>query len=222
MYNILQKKSDVLNGNRRGGEKRFYNQNNGKHYHNKYSDSDEENDYEVDLIVIGGGSGGLSVAKEAASLGAKVVLFDYVKPSPHGSMWGIGGTCVNVGCVPKKMMHFSSLLGPLLKYDSKSYGWSINDESISNKSNSITNNWQALVENIQNHIRMLNFQYRVGLRSKQVRYINALAKFVGPNKISYKLKNMDKNITAKTIVIATGGRPMIPSIPGAELPSILL
>lgn len=58
--------------------------------------------FDVDILVIGGGSGGLALAREAASLSAKVLLFDYVSPSPRGSKWGIGGTCVNVGCIPKK------------------------------------------------------------------------------------------------------------------------
>ena len=66
--------------------------------------------YDYDLIVIGGGSGGLAAAKTAAELGKTVLLADYVKPSPQGSTWGLGGTCVNVGCIPKKLMHRSSLL----------------------------------------------------------------------------------------------------------------
>ena len=64
-----------------------------------------QNKYEYDLAVIGGGSGGMACAKEAARNGAKVVLFDYVKPSTQNTTWGLGGTCVNVGCVPKKLMH---------------------------------------------------------------------------------------------------------------------
>lgn len=64
-----------------------------------------------ELFVIGGGSGGLSCAKKAASLGARVGLADFVKPSPPGTKWGLGGTCVNVGCIPKKLFHFSALLG---------------------------------------------------------------------------------------------------------------
>ena len=55
--------------------------------------------------VVGGGSGGLAAAKEAANLGKKVALCDYVQPSPIGTTWGLGGTCVNVGCIPKKLMH---------------------------------------------------------------------------------------------------------------------
>lgn len=66
---------------------------------------------QYDLIVIGGGSGGLACAKEAVQLGAKVAVLDYVAPSPRGSIWGLGGTCVNVGCIPKKLMHQASLLG---------------------------------------------------------------------------------------------------------------
>lgn len=64
-----------------------------------------------DLVVIGGGSGGLACGKEAVQLGAKVAVLDYVAPSPRGTVWGLGGTCVNVGCIPKKLMHQASLLG---------------------------------------------------------------------------------------------------------------
>ena len=62
--------------------------------------------YDVDLIVIGGGSGGLAASKDAAKLGAKVTLFDFVKPTPIGTKWGLGGTCVNVGCIPKKIVRY--------------------------------------------------------------------------------------------------------------------
>lgn len=64
-----------------------------------------------DLVVLGGGSGGLAAAKQATDLGAKVAVFDYVTPSPLGTKWGLGGTCVNVGCIPKKLMHQAALLG---------------------------------------------------------------------------------------------------------------
>ncbi len=73
-------------------------------------DSQDTTNYDFDLFVIGGGSGGLSAAKTAAKLGKKVGLADFVQPSPIGSKWGLGGTCVNVGCIPKKMMHYSALL----------------------------------------------------------------------------------------------------------------
>lgn len=63
---------------------------------------------EYDLVVIGGGTGGLSCASEAKALGLRVAMFDYVSPSPYGSTWGLGGTCVNVGCIPKKLMHIAA------------------------------------------------------------------------------------------------------------------
>jgi len=61
-----------------------------------------EAEYEYDLFVIGGGSGGVKAATTAAKLGAKVAIADYVTPSPSGTTWGLGGTCINVGCIPKK------------------------------------------------------------------------------------------------------------------------
>lgn len=81
-----------------------------------------DTEYKFDYFVIGGGSGGLASAKAAAKLGARVGLADFVKPSPIGTKWGLGGnklnkpflgTCVNVGCIPKKLMHFASLIGEL-------------------------------------------------------------------------------------------------------------
>jgi len=76
-----------------------------------------------DFVVIGGGSGGMAAAKEAANHGASVAMFDYVKPSTQGSKWGLGGTCVNVGCVPKKLMHYASNVGYTMHHDAKAYGF---------------------------------------------------------------------------------------------------
>lgn len=67
--------------------------------------------FDYDLAVIGGGSGGLACAKEAVNQGAKVAVLDFVTASPQGTKWGLGGTCVNVGCIPKKLMHQAALLG---------------------------------------------------------------------------------------------------------------
>jgi len=65
-------------------------------------DSQSTHKYDFDLFVIGGGSGGISAARHASKYGKKVALADFVQPSPIGSKWGLGGTCVNVGCIPKK------------------------------------------------------------------------------------------------------------------------
>jgi pyruvate/2-oxoglutarate dehydrogenase complex dihydrolipoamide dehydrogenase (E3) component len=67
--------------------------------------------YDYDLIVIGGGSGGLAASKRAVkeNPGMRVAVFDKVTPTPHGIEWGLGGTCVNVGCIPKKLFHYASM-----------------------------------------------------------------------------------------------------------------
>ena len=59
-------------------------------------------------MVIGGGTGGITAAVEARKMGFSVAMFDYVDPSPQGSKWGLGGTCVNVGCIPKKLFHIAA------------------------------------------------------------------------------------------------------------------
>jgi hypothetical protein len=87
---------------------------------------DPQHEFTYDLVVVGGGSGGLACAKEAASLNPdlRIALCDFVKPSGHGTKWGLGGTCVNVGCIPKKLMHTAALMGDLSQ-DATSYGWQV-------------------------------------------------------------------------------------------------
>lgn len=70
-----------------------------------------KSEFDFDVLVIGGGSGGVSCARETAKRGGRVALLDYVSSSPQGNTWGLGGTCVNVGCIPKKLMHQASLHG---------------------------------------------------------------------------------------------------------------
>ncbi|XP_055354180.1 thioredoxin reductase 1, cytoplasmic-like isoform X2 [Paramacrobiotus metropolitanus] len=164
--------------------------------------------YDYDLVVIGGGSGGLAAAKEAAGLGAKVAVFDFVQPTPMGTAWGLGGTCVNVGCIPKKLMHQASLLGEGIE-DAKKYGWEIGEEK--------KHNWQTMITNVQDYISSLNWKYKLALRDATVTYHNAYAKFVDPHKmLAVTAKNKQVELTSERFIIATGGRPRYPDIPGAK------
>lgn len=113
--------------------------------------------YDYDLVVIGGGSGGLACAKEAVANGARVACLDFVKPTPIGTKWGVGGTCVNVGCIPKKLMHQASLLGEAV-HEAAAYGWNVDEK--------IKPDWSKLVQSVQNHIKSVNWVTRVDLRDK--------------------------------------------------------
>jgi len=160
-----------------------------------------------DLLVIGGGSGGLACSKAAAKLGKKVAVCDFVKPSPAGTTWGLGGTCVNVGCIPKKLMHQAALLGEGMK-DAVSYGWEVPEPKHS---------WETMVGAVTMHVKSLNFGYRAELMSNAVKYYNAYATFVDEKTVkAVDKKGKETTITADKFVIAVGGRPRYPDIPGAK------
>lgn len=165
--------------------------------------------FEYDLVVIGGGSGGLACSKEAAKFGARVAVLDFVKPSPLGSKWGLGGTCVNVGCIPKKLMHNASVLGEHSK-ESSFYGWRGQE--------GMSHDWETMRGNVQDHIKGLNFGYRVALREASVTYLNKLGRFTGPNELEcVDAKGVVQVITAARFVLAVGGRPTPLDCPGGEL-----
>ncbi|KAL5015327.1 hypothetical protein ScPMuIL_009597 [Solemya velum] len=146
--------------------------------------------------------------QEAANLGMKAAVFDFVKPSPPGTTWGLGGTCVNVGCIPKKLMHQASLLGHQFD-DAREFGWEVPEESIKH-------NWEKMRDAIQDHIGSLNWNYRVQLRDKAVDYHNYYAEFIDAHRIkgtNRKEKVIEK--TSKYFLLAMGMRPRYPEIPGA-------
>lgn len=149
-----------------------------------------------------------AAAKEAAKLGAKVACLDFVKPSPAGTTWGLGGTCVNVGCIPKKLMHQAGILGESFS-DAKEYGWKVNSDG---------HDWGKMVGAIQDHIGSLNFGYRTALRDNNVTYMNAYGTFVDAHTITATKKNGKVDtITADKFVIAVGGRPSYLDAPGAKV-----
>lgn len=170
---------------------------------------DEDRKYDYDLVVIGGGSGGLACSKEAAKYGKKVCVLDYVKPSPLGTSWGLGGTCVNVGCIPKKLMHQSSLIGEIMHKDSKAFGWTTGEQTF---------DWNQMVTSVNSYIKGINFNYKVELRSKKVKYENLLGSFVDNHTLElWHPKKGTKQITTKHVVIAVGGRPRPLACEGGEL-----
>jgi len=167
-----------------------------------------DQEYSYDYIVVGGGSGGLSTAKRAAKHGKKVAVIDYVKPSPQGTTWGLGGTCVNVGCIPKKMMHYSSLLGDQIE-DLKECGWEIEGK--------VNHNWTKMIENVSNNIKGLNWGYKMDLMENKVEYINELGSLVDAHTV--KLEDKDgktRTISGKYICLAVGGRPSYINMPGLK------
>lgn len=166
-------------------------------------------DFDFDLIVIGGGSGGFQCAKKASKDGFKVALFNFVSPSPHGTEYGLGGTCVNAGCIPKKLFHIGGSHKSLMN-DAKDFGWNLKPEEI-------THDWPKLQSSIQAYVSKLNWKHEGGLRNARVAYHHAFASFLDDHAIEAKYANGEiKKFTAKNICIATGSRPKSMGIKGEE------
>ena len=167
-----------------------------------------ESKYNYDFFIIGGSPGGNAAAKEASKYGIKVGLADFVQPSPFGTSWGLGGTCVNVGCIPKKMMHYAAGLYDQMKYlPFIGYTNEIKKDF----------NWNNLKENVQAHISSLNFGYRGQLRKNKVTYYNKFAKFIDAHTIELTDKKGKKEIvTSDKILIAIGLRPVYLEVPGSK------
>jgi len=148
---------------------------------------------QFDLIVIGGGSGGLACAQRAAEYGAKVAL---AEPRP------LGGTCVNAGCVPKKVMYYAASLAGGIR-DAAGYGFDVTLAS---------HDWAALKEARDAYVRRLNGIYASNLERRGIRHVAAAARFHDANMVIAG----DELLRAPHVVIASGGRPVVPSVPGAE------
>lgn len=147
-----------------------------------------------DYIVIGGGSGGIASANRAGMHGAKVLLIE-------GSQ--IGGTCVNVGCVPKKVMWSASEMNTIMLKQAKEYGFDVTIDDF---------DFSRLVENRQAYIERLHGLYMKGLAGNGVTVINGFAKFVAKQTVEVN----NQKYHAPHILIATGGQIIRPNIPGSE------
>lgn len=155
--------------------------------------------YDYDLIVIGGGSGGVSSAKRAAGYGAKVCVIE-------GARWG--GTCVNVGCVPKKIMWQAATMSETLKHDAKMYEMSGNTGQI---------DWKAMKDKRDRYIVRLNNIYLSGLQKAGVDVLEGWASFVDAHTLTVNLNNgSSQTLTADKILLVTGGKPMLPGGDGVS------
>jgi glutathione reductase (NADPH) len=152
-----------------------------------------KHNYDYDVIAIGAGSGGLSVVERAVSYGQKCAVIE------RGKM---GGTCVNVGCVPKKIMWFGANLAHSIE-DAKSYGFSVSNNGF---------DWGKLVEKREAYIDGINHWYHGYLKDLGIEELTGDARFVDP----HTLEIDGKHYSANHIVIATGTSPTLPNIPGAE------
>jgi len=147
-----------------------------------------------DLVVIGGGSGGLAAAQRAAEHGARAVLIESGR---------LGGTCVNVGCVPKKIMWNAAELGSAL-HDARDYGFNVGEAG---------HDWHSLKGKRDAYITRLNDIYAANLARHNVELLRGRASFLDARTLSVA----GRALSAPHIIIATGGHPEVPRIPGAEL-----
>ena len=152
-----------------------------------------------DLIVLGAGSGGLAAAKRAASYGARVAIVEGDR---------VGGTCVIRGCVPKKLLVYGSAYRHLLA-DAASYGWSVGE---------VRHDAATLLANVRAEVDRLNTLHIGFLEKAGVELVRGWGRFSGPNGISVTATDGSvRELRGERILIAVGGRPHRPEIPGADL-----
>lgn len=149
--------------------------------------------FDYDLFVIGAGSGGLAASKRAASYGAKVAIAEESL---------VGGTCAIRGCIPKKLMVYGSRF-PALFHDAAGYGWHVGETSL---------DWKHFITAIDNEVNRLAQMHTGFLAKAGVELIPSRASLVDPHTVEVD----GRKITADKILIAVGGRPIKPDLPGME------
>ncbi|WP_386694977.1 glutathione-disulfide reductase [Lonepinella sp. MS14435] len=152
-----------------------------------------------DYVAIGGGSGGIASINRAASYGKKCAIIE----AKH-----LGGTCVNVGCVPKKVMFYGAQIAEAIHHYAPDYGFDVNVNKF---------DFSKLVESRQAYIGRIHTSYGNVLGKNNVDVLNGFAKFVDAKTIEVSYADgSSEQVTADHILIATGGRPSIPKVKGAE------
>lgn len=150
-------------------------------------------EYDFDLITLGAGSGGVAASRRAGSYGARVAICESVR---------VGGTCVLRGCVPKKLLVYGSHFSDDLA-DARGYGWTIGESTL---------DWGKLIAAKDRELDRLNAIYIRMLRDAGVRLLEGRGTIVDPHTVEVA----GQRFTAKHILIATGGWPVMPPIPGIE------
>ncbi|KTF69850.1 glutathione-disulfide reductase [Sphingomonas sp. HT-1] len=151
-------------------------------------------DFDFDLFVIGAGSGGVRASRMSAAYGAKVAVAEEYR---------VGGTCVIRGCVPKKLLIFGAHFAEDLK-DARRFGWDVPDCRF---------DWPTLRDNVLADVDRLNGLYTQGLENNGVEILHERATVTGPQEVTLA---SGRTVRAKTILIATGAHPHVPSFPGSE------
>lgn len=154
--------------------------------------------FDCDLFVIGGGSGGVRAARMAAQRGAKVVLAEAA---------ALGGTCVNVGCIPKKLYSYAAHFSEDFD-DAAGFGWDLQPARL---------DWQRLKRNRAREIARLNAVYEQLLRGAGVELLRGWATLVDAHTVRVQGAAREQRVRARHILVATGGTPTVPSLPGREL-----
>ncbi len=151
-------------------------------------------DFDFELFVIGAGSGGVRAARMAAGFGARVAIAEdrYM-----------GGTCVNVGCIPKKLYVYASEFGKAFS-DAREFGWDLGTSHF---------DWETLRDNKKTEIARLNAIYRNLLSGVEATMIDGRARIVDPHTVEVD----GTQYTAEKILVATGGWPHVPEFPGSDL-----
>ncbi|MCM2251300.1 MAG: glutathione-disulfide reductase [Ramlibacter sp.] len=154
-------------------------------------------DHDYDLFVIGGGSGGVRAARMAAQRGARVALAEAA---------ALGGTCVNVGCIPKKLYSYAAHFAHDFR-DAAGFGWDVAAPRL---------DWARLKAQRAREIARLNGVYRQLLSGVGVEIVTGWARLAGGHAVRVRTAADERRITARHILIATGGTPSVPSFPGCE------